>query len=52
MDEEYNVTFYELEDDSINLDNITIIPNGTDKGNERIPWASTRKRIRIGGSNE
>lgn len=52
MDEECSVTYYGLEDDRINLDNITIIPNGTDKGNDRIPWQSTRKRIKTGGANE
>ena len=39
------VTYYELENQSINLDNVTIIPNGTELGNDRIPWP-TRKRVR------
>ncbi len=39
------VTYYELENQSINLDDISIIPNGTDLGNDRQPWPS-RKRVK------
>ena len=43
-DEDAIVTFYELENNNINLDDITILPNGTDLGNDRIPWV--RKRVK------
>ncbi len=48
MDECGEVAFYKLGDDRINLDDITILPNGTEKGNDRIPWPTTRKRVRGG----
>ena len=48
MDECGEVAFYKLGDDRINLDDITILPNGTEKGNDRIPWPITRKRVRGG----
>ncbi len=44
------VEFYELANDSINLDDVTILPNGTEKGNDRIP-EPTRKRMKVGGNN-
>lgn len=50
-DETSEVAFYKLDDDSINLDDITILPNGTEKGNDRIPWPVTRKRSKVGASN-
>ena len=39
------VTYYELENQSINLDDINIIQNGTDMGNDRVPWPR-RKRVK------
>ena len=35
---------FALENNNINLDDITILPNGTDLGNDRIPWV--RKRVK------
>lgn len=43
-DEDAIVTFYELENKHINLDDLTILPNGTDLGNDRVPWV--RKRVK------
>lgn len=39
------VTYYELENSKINLDDITILPNGTELGNDRIPYI--RKRVKV-----
>lgn len=50
MDEDCVVDFYEINDDCINLDNLTIIPNGTDLGNDRV--LQLRRRMKVGGKNE
>lgn len=39
------VSFYELEEQDVNLDGVTILTNGTELGNDRTPWI--RKRVRV-----
>ena len=51
LDDGLEVAFYKLDNDSINLDDITILPNGTEKGNDRVPWPVTRKRSKVGVKN-
>lgn len=52
MDDCGEVTYYEICNSCINLDDITILPNGTELGNDRIPHARTRRRIKAGANNE
>lgn len=49
-DDDLTVTYYELENDGINLENLTVNPNHTDEGNDRTPLRRTR--IRIGVNHE
>ena len=52
MDDCGEVTYYEICNSSINLDDITILPNGTELGNDRIPHPRIRKRARVRVNNE
>lgn len=52
MDDCGEVTYYEICNSCINLDDITILPNGTELGNDRIPHPRIRKRVRVRVNNE
>ncbi|MEG0826724.1 MAG: hypothetical protein RR290_04740 [Clostridia bacterium] len=38
------VKFYELNDKNLNIEDVILLPNGTDKNNDRTPWV--RKRVK------